>query len=214
MKIITPEERAAQQHATVVGGAKGFFGGLAVALPASYILQKRWHYYRSLPLSLKAFGVIIIAVPSFVISAEHAGLKFEKQHWNDIGKHEMDTIQAREQAHWDSLSIGGKIKDAAARHQYGFIGGAWALSMVGSFGIIMRDRYQTLPQKLVQARLWAQGLTLGVLIAAGIMTHARREKVFDEGAVRHLTVDHSWKDVVEEETREAHAAEGRTKVKV
>lgn len=68
-------------RATVVGGAKGFTGGLAFALPASYLLNRRWAYYRHFPPSLKAFGVILVAVPAFVINAEHAGLKYEKEHW-------------------------------------------------------------------------------------------------------------------------------------
>lgn len=68
-------------RATVVGGAKGFGGGLAFALPVSYLLNQRWPYYRQLPPSLKAFGVILVAVPAFVINAEHGGLKYEKEHW-------------------------------------------------------------------------------------------------------------------------------------
>ena len=35
VKIITKEEQEAQQRATVIGGAKGFLGGMAVALPVS-----------------------------------------------------------------------------------------------------------------------------------------------------------------------------------
>lgn len=33
--------------------------------------------------------------------------------------------------------------------------------------------------------MWAQGLTLGVLIAAGVMTHTRRAKEMEDG-VRHV----------------------------
>lgn len=40
-------------------------------------------------------------------------------------------------------------------------------------------------EQIVQARMWAQGLTLGVLIAAGVMTHTRRAKEMEDG-VRHV----------------------------
>ncbi|EED81271.1 predicted protein [Postia placenta Mad-698-R] len=176
MKIVTKEEQDAQMRATIVGGAKGFAGGLAVALPLSYLLNRRVQHYRHLPPSLKAFGVILIAVPSFVINAEHAGLNYEKQNW-----------------HASSYS--------AARHEYGFIGGAWAATMVGAFGYIMRNPYQTLPQKVVQARMWAQGLTIGVLIAAGALTHARKAKEVDEFGHRHIEPDHSWRDIVAQEEK-------------
>jgi len=201
MKIATKEEQDAQMRATIIGGAKGFAGGLGVALPASYLLNRRVPYYRALPPSLKAFGVILIAVPSFVINAEHAGLKYEKEHWTDAGKEEMDTQQAREQHRWESLSLTQKIRDTAARHEYGFIGTAWAATMVGAFGWIMRDPYQTLPQKIVQARMWAQGLTIGILIAAGALTHAKRAKEVDEYGHRHIEPDHSWRDIVAQEER-------------
>lgn len=64
-----------------MGGAKGFAGGLAVSSAASYYLNKTRSSYRALPPSLKAFGIILITVPSFVITAERAGLRYEKQHW-------------------------------------------------------------------------------------------------------------------------------------
>lgn len=211
MKLVSREEQEAQQRATIMGGVKGFLGGAAVALPASLVLQRRWQYYRHLPLSLKAFGVIMVVVPSFVISAEHAGQRFEREHWHDIGKQELDAKAAREEQRWEALSTGEKLKDFANRHQYGIILGGWALSMGLSFGIIARNKYQTLPQKIVQARMWAQGLTLGVLIAAGVATQAKRSTAQDEGPVRHIEADHSWRDIVEHELQEQQQARAAAK---
>ncbi|KAI0723147.1 hypothetical protein C8Q76DRAFT_721782 [Earliella scabrosa] len=205
MKIITKEEQDAQQRATIVGGLKGLAGGLGVALPASYLLYRRYPYYRALQPSLKAFGVILVAVPAFVISAERAGLKFEREQWHDAGKAEIDAIQARKDAEWERLSLGEKASDFVRRHQYGVIVGSWAAAMTGAFGYIMRDPYQSMPQKVVQARVWAQGLTIGIIIAAGIMTHKQRAQAYedeDERRVRHLPVDHSWKDILDAEQKE------------
>lgn len=80
--------------------------------------------------------------------------------------------------------------------------------------------------------MWAQGLTIGVLIAAGVMTHAKRARELDEGPVRHLVsalvhltfiaqpsviltrvqaADHSWKDfVANEEQVKAQQKAGTT----
>ncbi|OCH90964.1 hypothetical protein OBBRIDRAFT_559092 [Obba rivulosa] len=189
-----------QQRATLVGGLKGLLGGLAVSLPASYIMHRRWPAYRALTPALKTLGVIIVTVPSFVISAERATLRFEREQWTGAGKEELDTLEERERRRWERLSLGEKMRDLAARHEYGFIGGAWALSMVTAFSIIMRNPYQSLPQKVVQARLWAQGLTVGVLIAAGALTHSRHMRESEDGR-RHLQADHSWRDVLEAEER-------------
>ncbi|KAJ3488706.1 hypothetical protein NLI96_g2641 [Meripilus lineatus] len=204
-KVITKKEQFEQQQATVIGGAKGFLGGLAVAVPASYFLQKRWAYYRALPSSLKALGVVMVVVPSCVISAERAGLRFEREQWTGIDKQELATIAAREQERWDKMTFGQKASEVAVRNEYGLIGGAWALTMAGAFGTIMRNPYQTLPQKIVQARMWAQGLTIGVLIAAGALTHSRRARATQEGVDRHLAADHSWRDIIQQEQDDARA---------
>ncbi|KAI9001417.1 hypothetical protein BD414DRAFT_474561 [Trametes punicea] len=205
MKLVTKEEQDAQQRATIIGGIKGFTGGLAFALPASYILHRRWPYYRALPPSLKALGVVIVAVPAFVISAEHAGQRFEEEHWTGAGKAELDAVQARQKARWENMTTSQKITDFAKRHEYGIILGSWATALIGSFTYIMRDPYQSVPQKLVQARMWAQGLTIGILIAAGVLTHTQRARKYEEEEdprFHHTEADHSWRDILEQEEKE------------
>ncbi|RDX55454.1 hypothetical protein K466DRAFT_91514 [Polyporus arcularius HHB13444] len=205
MKIASKEKQEAQQRATIIGGLKGLGGGLAVSLPASYLAYRRFPYYRALQPSLKAFGVILVAVPAFVICAERAGQKFERETWKDAGAAELETIEAREEARWQSLSTGEKVSDFVNRHQYGLIVGSWATAMVGTFGYIMRNPYQSMPQKIVQARVWAQGLTIGIIIAAGILTSSQRAKNrADEEDPRfhHVPADHSWKDILEQEQKE------------
>jgi len=48
--------------------------------------------------------------------------------------------------------------------------------------------------------MWAQGLTIGILIATGIVTHSQRA----EGA-KNNAVDHSWRELLEAEAREAES---------
>jgi Hypoxia induced protein conserved region len=62
------------------------------------------------------------------------------------------------------------------------------------------SRHQSTSQKVVQARMWAQGLTIGILIAAGIVTHSERAD-----AAKHHAVDHSWRELLEVEAREAES---------
>lgn len=50
--------------------------------------------------------------------------------------------------------------------RYKIVGGSWLASMVAAFAIVGRNPYLTGQQKLVQARVYAQGLTLAVLIAS------------------------------------------------
>ncbi|TBU49350.1 hypothetical protein BD309DRAFT_947504 [Dichomitus squalens] len=205
MKIVSKEQQDAQQRATVIGGLKGMAGGFAVSIPASLYLQRTNAYYRRLQPSLKAFGVIMVVVPAFVISAEHAGQKYEQEQWHDAGKAELDAQQRRQEARWESLTPGQKISDFVRRHEYGVIVGSWAVAMAGALRYVMKDPLQSTTQKVVQARVWAQALTIGIIIAAGILTHSQRSKELesmDEHNVRHLPPDHSWLDVLQEQEKE------------
>jgi len=197
MKILTQEEINEHYNVTVKGGIKGFAFGLGTSLPLSFIAQRYWPYYRSLPLPLKAFGVMVVTVPACVIKAENDGNAWEHTRWDDVGKHELDDAARREQARWDSLDNKGKLLDWAARRRYTIVGASWALSMALSFGIIMRNPYLSFSQKLVQSRMWAQGLTIGVLIASAGLSHS--------GNDHHRVVkleDHSWKDILDEQDKQ------------
>jgi hypothetical protein len=48
--------------------------------------------------------------------------------------------------------------------------------------------------------MWAQGLTIGVLIATGVLTHSQRGV-----AGKHHVVDESWRELLEAEAREAES---------
>ena len=135
----TPEEQNEHQQAVIRGGIKGFLGGLGVALPLSYVLYRRSPYYRSLQPSLKAFGVILISVPACVISAERAGLAYERRRWDDVGTAELSVIHAQEQAKWQSMSATEKAADFARRHPFSLITGTWATSMAGIYAWVSRD---------------------------------------------------------------------------
>lgn len=145
-----------EQQATIAGGVKGFIAGMGVmgvGLPGAYMLNRRWPYYRQLPISLKALSVIMVVVPSFVISAEHAGQRYEREQWTGMGKEELDLEALRAQQHWKSMSASEKAQDWFARHEYGVIGTAWAMSMAGAFGYIMRDPHQSMTMKVCLASL-------------------------------------------------------------
>ncbi|KAG8897079.1 Platinum sensitivity protein [Tulasnella sp. 403] len=167
MKLLTQEEAQAHQYVVVKGGAKGFALALATSLSASYLLHKRWAYYRSLPPSLKALGVVMVVAPWTVIEAERQSGFFElEQRRKRAGYVDPNLEEEAAEARRKLLSPKERALDWAARHRYSIVGGSWALSMAGAFGWIMRDPLQTTAQKVVQARIWAQGLTLGVLIAS------------------------------------------------
>ncbi|KIM54903.1 hypothetical protein SCLCIDRAFT_17520 [Scleroderma citrinum Foug A] len=200
MKILTEEQVAGHNVAIFRGAAEGLLCTAALAIPASFLLNRRWTYYRSLPLSLKVLGAVMIIAPLTSIQAERRGLEFDREvNWTGAGRMELDRVASEEQARWSGLSVKEKISDWASRHQYGIIFGSWALSIAVAGGIISRDRYQSVPQKVVQARVWAQGLTVGVLLVAGALTHSKRQEAM---AHRKAPIDHSWQTLLDEQEKE------------
>ncbi|KAI0353510.1 hypothetical protein OH77DRAFT_1427209 [Trametes cingulata] len=197
MKLATEEELAGHHAATVRGAIEGILGGLAISLPASWYMQRNWAYYRRLPPHLKALGVIMVVGPCYAIQAERRGVEFDKSTWTGAGKAELEREERVEQAHWQALDTKAKFKEWAMRNQYKIILGSWAASMAVAGAVVMRNRYQSTPQKVVQARMWAQGLTIGVLIAAGILTQSQRKASHE-----NRSVDHSWAHILEEQEKE------------
>jgi len=203
MKInVTKAEWEGHDAAVMRGAAEGFVGAAAVATPLFFYLHRKWPYYRSLPLPLKVAGAVIMIAPAISIRAEHRGLEFERETtWSGAGKLELDRAASEEEARWNALATGDKIGDWAYRHQYSIILGSWALSMAIAGAIVAKNKYQTLPQKAVQARMWAQGLTIGVLLAAGALTHKNRQDAAASG-MRRSPTDHSWKTFLDQQERE------------
>lgn len=202
MKVnVTREEFEAFDRATIRGSIEGIAAGLAISLPASFAAHRYWPAYRALPPHLKALGVVLVVGPAWAIQTERRGVEFDEEHnWKGVSRQLLDSAKARETHEWDGLSTKEKMSRWVSRHQYQVILGSWATSMAIAGTIIMRDRHQSTSQKVVQARMWAQGLTIGILIAAGVVTHSERKD-----AANHHAVDHSWRELLEAEAKEAES---------
>lgn len=133
-----------------------------------------------MPPQLKALAAILIIIPAYSVQAERRGVEYDESTWTGAGAMEIRRLKSEEEKHWESLSTMGKFKEWAVHNQYKVIVGSWAASMAVAGAIVMTNRYQTMPQKIVQARMWAQGLTVGIIIGAGVLTHSQREKQFNE----------------------------------
>ena len=133
-----------------------------MSLPASYVVNQRWPYYRNLPPSLKALGVVMAVVPAFIIAGETAGRRYEQNNWRVTpgflrdqkahmipyggGGHreranpdQVKLIHHRSETGWEKMTFSQKTVDFTARHQFSVIAGCWALGIAGAFGMIIRN---------------------------------------------------------------------------
>lgn len=206
MKLLTETQIEEHNRASYRGALEGTVVGTGLALAGSVYAKRRFPGYRSLPPSLKLLGAIIIVAPCLAIQGERRGLEYDRSQWEGEGLRILDQKELERMKQWDSLTLGQKIGDWSMRHQYTLIMGGWASSLGVAAAIISRNKYQTYPQKIVQARMWAQGLTIGLLIAAGALTHYAKKDMPKEA-----TLDHSWRDVLEQQERDRAQAEELSK---
>ena len=61
-------------------------------------------------------------------------------------------------------------------NKYSLAGATFVASMVGSFVMVGRNPHLTSKQKIVQARVYAQGLTLAVIVSLAALDMSDRRK--------------------------------------
>ncbi|KAH9938286.1 uncharacterized protein B0H18DRAFT_1205552 [Fomitopsis serialis] len=132
MKFATEEELAAHNRATIRGALEGTAAGLALSVPGSIFLHRRWPAYRALPIQLKAMFCIFVTAPLYAIQAERRGVK------------------AQEESRWKRLGTEEKLKDWAVRNH---TRSSWDLGQRygACWWYCLADRHQSATQKIVQA---------------------------------------------------------------
>jgi Hypoxia induced protein conserved region len=149
----------------------GLVGGWAGVLAAS----RRFHTIRNLTLPMKAFLVTSSGTFIGIVAADHASRQFEAERNMNLQYLENREERLRREE-LSQMSFGDRISAWAREEKYKIIGATWVASMVGSFALVGRNPYLSGQQKIVQARVYAQGLTLAVLCAsAAFEIHDQRK---------------------------------------
>ncbi|KAJ5793711.1 hypothetical protein N7457_000310 [Penicillium paradoxum] len=165
MKLLTKEEEDAHYSAVLQGGTVGGLLGLAGGVAGVLLASRRYHTIRNLTLPMKSFLVTSSGTFMGIIAADHASRAYENERnaayqWYENREERLRHEEMR------GLSFTDRAAAFARREKYKIISATWVASMIGSFVLVGRIPGLTGQQKLVQARVYAQGLTLGVLCAS------------------------------------------------
>ncbi|KAH3679091.1 hypothetical protein WICMUC_001287 [Wickerhamomyces mucosus] len=164
MKLLTDEEIEAHSYHTTVGGLKGLTAGLLISGLFFKLGPRRYpNFFKSLTWSVRT--AIFISPPTVLttIGAEEASNAFDRE----IYSSEYDSrVKLEEYQKWAKLPFSQKFTTTLIDHKYKFIVGAWAASLYGSWVYVDRDPIMTKTQKIVQARMYAQFLTVGLLLGS------------------------------------------------
>ncbi|KAF2471411.1 uncharacterized protein BDR25DRAFT_26994 [Lindgomyces ingoldianus] len=165
MKVLTKEEEAAHYNATVKGGTIGAVVGTIIGGVGVFAANRRFAAFRSLTVPFRAFLVASSGTFVSILAADRASYRY------DIAHNPEKRRLIQEEKEKEALYESGKTRLQLARewaeqNRYPIIFGFWVTSLVGSFVLVNRNRYLSAPQKIVQARMYAQGFTLAVLLAS------------------------------------------------
>lgn len=164
MKILTKEQEREHYNAVLYGGAVGGVTGLAVGFVGVALAQRRYHFFRNLTLPLKAFLITSSGTFAGIINADHYSRKYEAES-NPIDVEYKQRESERYEAERAGKTFTERAMDFGRRERYKIVGASWIASMATAFALVNRNKYLSGPQKLVQARVYAQFLTVGVLVA-------------------------------------------------
>ncbi|KAF2243295.1 hypothetical protein BU26DRAFT_523636 [Trematosphaeria pertusa] len=164
MKILTKEEEQAHYNATFNGTVYGGVVGSIIGVAGVWAASARFPAFRSLTVPFRAFLASAPGTFGAVIAADRASARYDLMH-NPEKLREAERAKERATLYEQHKSPMQRAKDWAEENRYPIIFGFWVLSLGGSFLLVKRQPLSA-SQKLVQARMYAQGLTLGVLLAS------------------------------------------------
>jgi hypothetical protein len=164
MKVISKEEEQAHYNQVLKGGFIGGSVGFALGLAGVVGASRRYPGFRSLTLPFRTFLVSSATTAGAIITAERYSINFHKA--KDPRNFYKDTSERAKELHWAQESTGAKFVEWARQNRYSIVGASWVVAMGVALALVSRNKYLTTSQKLVQARVYAQGLAVVVMLAA------------------------------------------------
>ncbi|KAF2204352.1 mitochondrial hypoxia responsive domain-containing protein [Delitschia confertaspora ATCC 74209] len=165
MKVITKEEEQRHYNAVVKGGLAGSAVGLVLGGAGVFAATRRFPAFRSLTVPFRAFLVASTSTFCGIIQADRSSAAYDIANNPEKKRYQEEMIE-REQMLEQGKTSFQRLKEWAEDNRYPIVFACWLASMGGSFAMVNRNKYLSGAQKLVQARVYAQGLTLAVLLAS------------------------------------------------
>jgi hypothetical protein len=163
MKVISKEEEDAHYSVVLRGGLTGGSIGLALGLAGVIGASRRYPAFRQLTIPFRSFLVTSAGTFGAIITAERYSVNFQRA--RDPMNQYLDESQRAAEEVRRSETNSKKLMDWGRENRYSIVFTSWIASMGLAMAMVNRNKFLSTSQKLVQARVYAQGLTLAVLIA-------------------------------------------------
>lgn len=142
----------------------GGVGGTAAGALGVYAATVRYPAFRGLTLPFRAFLIASSGTFAAIIAADRYSRHYEAQ--RNPQKNYQDEQQSLQQQLDAQKTQKQKVMGWLSDNRYSIVLGSWVASISAAMGIVGRNPYLTTQQKLVQARVYAQGFTLAAVIVS------------------------------------------------
>lgn len=119
-------------------------------------------------------------------------------HYTDQAALSQRKLRSTLEQRWENLSTTDRALTFAKENKFSVVLGSWVTSM-GASWLYIQSQPLSFSQKIVQARVWAQGLTVAsLLLMAGVsrIPTAGDQLMKEE----HEMTNHSWRDMIHDES--------------
>jgi len=156
-----------------IGAIQGGIVGLAVGLGGGALLEWKSPLVKNLTLPGKVFLISSCAVAGFWIGGDKALVRYTRDPKPVKTLEAPAGTAAQKTAH--ALAIKAPATFLGVEHRtwlkyrYHIVGGTWVASVAGSLAWTMRQKHVRLSQRLVQARVYAQFVTIACLLGTAFL---------------------------------------------
>ncbi|KAJ1729142.1 Replication factor C, subunit RFC4 [Coemansia biformis] len=166
------EERAALEKAIVQDSLFALGATLVGTSVLSAIAYKFSPGYRGTPISAKTAFILGPTLGAFYIRGEHVGTEFRRNKYlHQLEGEERERALQEQQAAVTRRSLMDRSIDFVAENRWTILGTTWLTGISGSLIYLYRQKGMTASQKVVQARMYAQLITIiGILSTAAIVS--------------------------------------------
>jgi hypothetical protein len=165
MKILTKEEEEAHYAAVVKGGLIGGTIGIGVGVGGVLFASRRYAAFRGLTIPFRTFLITSAGTFGAIINADRWSMAFQKEQ-NPMNFYQDET-QRVQQITRENQTAYERFMEYGKENRYSIVFISWLASMGLAFALVSRSPMNT-ANKVVQARVYAQGLTLAVLIISAV----------------------------------------------
>ncbi|KAI8878417.1 hypothetical protein K501DRAFT_287884 [Backusella circina FSU 941] len=175
-KRLSPAQEKEREGLYFSSGIKGAFIGLGLGAVATVLTFRRSPEFRALGRPMQSILAASSTTAGFLFASDRAVTKYENRELGYTDEEMIALLQHNRQPE-DHLSSFERSMRYLNDNRWSFIGMSWAASMVGALGYSFSNKYLTTQQKVVQARMYAQAVTIAVLMAsAGLSIYVGDDK--------------------------------------